>query len=190
MNLYLKKYICFTTGVSRQINQQNSSQSGSIGLLNKEINFKTLKKNSGCLKELSFRASIISQIHSDRYLTTLTISLSSFLKPTIGLNFLVRTNQWTLEQKLSSNETEKKERGILWSKMHFNKLKLYVTDEEFKLLCIILQMRCVREVFIKMNLTSQRLMSCPDGVCWLSLKDLKSVKLLLQFFTLTLYMFM
>ena len=59
----------------------------------------------------------------------------------------------------------KKKRGILWSKKHFSKLKLYVTDEEFKLLCIILQMRCVREVFIKMSLTSQRLMSLPDGVC-------------------------
>ena len=35
----------------------------------------------------------------------------SFLKPTIGIYFLVRTSQWTLGQKLSSSETEKKEKG-------------------------------------------------------------------------------
>lgn len=43
VNLRLEKYICFTTGFSRPINQQNSSQRGAIGHLNKEINFTSKK---------------------------------------------------------------------------------------------------------------------------------------------------
>lgn len=47
-------------------------------------------------------------------------------------------------------------------------------------------MRCVREVFIKMSLTLHRLVSVPDRVLWLSLKDLQSVKLLQHSFSFSL----
>lgn len=77
----------FTTGFSRQINQQNSSQNGFIGHLNKEINFKTLKKillPEGIILQLLHH---FTNPHSDRCLTTMTISLSSFLKSDYRLYF-------------------------------------------------------------------------------------------------------